>query len=146
MRRFPGRAGWLGGLTILGALAVAGNACSPAWASGAPSTSSVTGWVIDDQPTVPDFTPPGRLQYNSTGQANTIQSQGTDFNQWDAGNKLNTASCCHLDAARHESWIVAECDERSNIDERPYGSRIQCQVQNGRTARTSHLHIQNNGP
>lgn len=77
MRRFRGRVSGLGGLTILGVLAVAGIGCSPAWANGAPSTSSVTGWVIDDQPTVPDFTPPGRLQYNSTGQANTIQRTAT---------------------------------------------------------------------
>lgn len=71
------RASWLGGFTIAGILVIAGNAGSPAWANGAPSTSSVTGWVIDDQPTAPTFTPPGRLQYNSMGQTNTIQRTGT---------------------------------------------------------------------
>jgi len=69
--RLPVASG-LGAVLLLAQGGVAG-----ATRLAAPSTSSVTGWVIDNQPTVPDFTPPGRLQYNSTGQANTIQRTAT---------------------------------------------------------------------
>ena len=77
MRTLWSRAGWLGGLTIVAAAAITGSAGGVAWANGAPSTSSVTGWVIDNQPTLTSYTPPGQLQYNSMGLTNIIQRTGT---------------------------------------------------------------------
>jgi hypothetical protein len=76
MRTLRSRAGWLGGLTVAAA-AITGSTAGVAWADGAPSTSSVTGWVIDNQPAMASYTPPGTLQYNSMGLTNTIQRTGT---------------------------------------------------------------------
>jgi hypothetical protein len=77
MRTLRSRASWLGGLTVAAAAVIMGSTVGAAWANGAPSTSSVTGWVIDNQPTVASYTPPGKLQYNSMGLTNSIQRTGT---------------------------------------------------------------------